>query len=240
MPITQVCRGTNMKRLLLLLLVLLIATSSVLAEALENLASIRWQVLMDCHVAVAGTPQVPTAYVDSTINAAYQDMFTLDLDPYPYAKWDTIGTTAWTYLYSLPSDITEGGLVWCIRQFRDEKDSVQTMPMPIYPLPDVTVPAPLAPPKYVMGLYGQLVVHPVPVDPDTFVICYRAIPPKLAADDSVLHLDYKYRQMVVWRVCAAVKRRQGLYAEAFAFEALWTEAKRKRTATKTTSEEIIE
>lgn len=226
-----------MKRVLLLLLLIPCLVSG---EALENLASVRWQVLMDCHVAVAGTDQISTAYVDSTINVNYQDMFTLDLDPYPYAKWDTIGTTQGSFLYDLPSDIQEGGLLWCIKYFRDDDDDLQTMAMPIFPLPDITVPEVGAPTKYVMGLYGQFNVHPVSSDPDTFVICYKAIPPKLDNDTSHILLDYKYRQMVVWRVDAAVKRKQGLYAEAFAFEALWTEAKRKRTATKTTSEEIVE
>ena len=231
-----------MKRLLFLILMVQFVTSSVSAEALENLKSARWQVLSDCNIAVAGTGQISTAYVDSTINGFYQDMFTLDLDPYPYAKWDTIATSLGSFLYDLPTDIMEGGLLWCIRYFKDadNADEKQTMPMPIFPLPDVTVPEVGAPPKYVMAIYGQFIVHPIPVQPDTFVLCYRAIPVKLTSDTCSLLLDYKYRLMVVWRTCAAVKRKLGLYDEAFAFEALWTEAKRKRTATKTTSEQVIE
>lgn len=210
------------------------------AGALETRGAIQWQVFQDCNISVSGTDQVSTAYVDSQINIQYQDVLSLDVTPWPFAEWDTIGTKQDTFLYALPDDFQEGGLIWCIRYFRDEDEKLEIMPIPIFPIPDVAVPEINDPAKYVMALHGQLVVHPIPSDPDTFVFCYRSMPVSLATDTSTLQIDYKYRQMVLWRVCAAVKRKQGLYPEGLVFEALYTEAKRKRTATKTTSEQVIE
>lgn len=229
-----------MKRSLLLVLMSQFAISNVSAEVLTTLQAVRIQALQDCHSVSGGTAQITTAQVDSFVEVAYQETAGLDLVPAPYTQWDTISLVKGTYLYALNSDMIEGGMIWCIRQFKDKDDNRQIMEMPFFPLISATVPVMGDPTRYVLALHGQLVVTPVPVQPETLVICYQSIPPKLDSATGPILIDPKYRQMLVWRVDAAIKRKQGLYGEAAEFDKLWTEAKRKRTTVKTSSEETLE
>jgi hypothetical protein len=217
-----------------------IVTSSLSAEALATLDSVNAYVTQQCHVASAGTGQITSAQIDRQINVSYQEVAALDLMPVPYAKWDTIATAAGTFLYALNSDFVEGGLIWCSKMDRDPaSNEVRLSSVMVSPTLDVTVPAAGDPVRYVFASHDYLFVNPVPQRTDSLILYYQAMPSLLAAD-STLRIDYHYRDMVAMHACWKIKEKLGLSVEAASYAAMYFDAKRKRTATKMTSEQVIE
>ena len=213
----------NLILAVLVVVLLMFAASTVECQTLDDLQSMRWSSMSLVNVAVAGTPQITTAFVDSAIGWAEQTVGTdFALSSY-MTNTDTQTVTAsvpandtmpFIHIYALNSDFIPGGLVSASRKPYDlGKGGRSFYPITVgKPPPSTAKPSDdeMNTPAYAWTEGNLLFVHPAPRAADKFLLAYRALPDKMTEDTSDTDVDPPLRRMVVVLAAADIAKRLNL------------------------------
>lgn len=197
----------------------------------SDTTDIRWQVLSQCHINIAGSHQISAAIADSIIRRGWE---TISAD-FPTTENDTtINLSHGLLKYALPSDFLDRGTInWCLI-FRNAPSDTVTYPIPtmpnkvVYPVTmggdNAVIPASGMAPGYVWVSDDSLCVWPIAIGgDDSLIVGYQAV----AARPTDLGIGYE-EHLIKWS-CAQIKWKQGLIAEGDRYMA-WYEAQKAQNA----------